>query len=256
MKTLILGDIHGRWSQADELYDAIVEKEGVPELLIQVGDFGFWPREPKLAVWDREFEHPCLWIDGNHEDFETLGRLNLENWGFDPYHTPFRLDRWKELLKRWTYIPRGTIINGVLFIGGARSIDQMHRRRGVDWFPEENISYLQQSMIFDNIEAYGADKIHTVITHDCPGAFDVKEACIYSKVEIIDGNRKFLQAVLEVVQPTHWYFGHYHKTMQKIDENTSCEWRCIDMTRPLTKGIDYVMTDLPFEEGTLREYLR
>jgi len=252
MKTLILGDIHGRWTSAGELYDRAVAEHGTPDLLIQLGDFGFWPRMDRHLVWGRKFDHPCMWIDGNHEDFWTLRGAHLPNWDFDPQtYEPKNLAMWQEMMSQWTYIPRGTIIDGHLFIGGARSIDAMHRVRGWDWFPEENINYRQQSDVFDNIASYGSENIHTVFTHDCPGSFDVKEACIYSKVEIVDSNRKFLQAVLEDARPDRWFFGHYHRKMWKTDLSSKCEWRCVDMSRDDDSPCDYVMVDLPFTQETL-----
>lgn len=246
MKTLILGDVHGRWAQADALYEDIVEHNGEPELLIQVGDFGFWPREPRIGVWEREFSHPCLWIDGNHEDFQTLKNIGEPDWGFTNYSKPIGLDKWYKVMESWTYMPRSSFLDGVLFIGGARSIDQLQRQRGWDWFPEENISYFNQQQVFDTIEAVGAENIHTIISHDCPGRFNVSKACTYTGVETIDGNRKFLQAILEQVRPQRWFFGHYHLKMSGVDISTGCQWRCIDMVRPPHKNRDFVILDLPF----------
>lgn len=254
MKTLILGDIHGRWAQADAFYEFLTEKYGTFDLAIQLGDFGFWPRVDRFSVWDRNFDHPCLWLDGNHEDHETLARLQEESWGFGKTQSPLNLEKWQNFLDRWEYQPRGTIRDGHLFVGGARSIDAFQRIRGVDWFLEENISYAQQRAIFEAVEDYGPENIHTVFSHDCPGAFDVKEACVYSKVEVIDGNRKFLQALLEYVKPEQWFFGHYHKPMTGTDSNTGCIWRCVDMIRPKCKlGWEYhdaVVMDLPFSANS------
>jgi len=256
MKTLILGDIHGSWASADIAYDMIVAQHGEPELLIQVGDFGFWPREPQLAVWDREFNHPCLWIDGNHEDFWTLNKRDEENWGFDPYHTPPGLDKWKGLLERWTYLPRGTILDGVLFIGGAKSIDKLYRTHGLDWFPEENISYPEMTQILEGIEAYGPENIHTIITHEAAEGFDVREACKLTGGKLfIDSNMRFLLEVLQQVKPERWFFGHYHMAMRGVDPDTGCEWRCIDMIRGPGYGVDFVMIDLPLTQESVEDHI-
>jgi len=41
---LILGDIHGAWEGANSVYDHAIRTKGVtPDLLIQVGDFGYFP---------------------------------------------------------------------------------------------------------------------------------------------------------------------------------------------------------------------
>src|SRR5690606_3602439 len=93
-------------------------------------------------------------------------------------------------------------------------------------------------------EAYGADNIHTVISHDAPASFDVSEACSYSGIEMIDGNRKFLEAILTLVQPERWFFGHYHKKMEGKVDKTS--WRCVDMVRDLPEN-DYVIFEVRVE---------
>lgn len=242
MKILIFGDIHGRFNAASAHYDAVMQTYKFDvDLFIQVGDFGFWPRDQTGFAWPRDFPHPCAFVDGNHEDHELLRLLDEENWGLEDFYKD-RLAPWKETLGTWDYKPRGTIENGILYIGGARSIDAMHRRRGVDWFPEENISYADQIRTFEAVDAYGPDNIHTVISHDCPGSFNVSEACRQTGIEIIDGNRKFLEALRHYVRPQRWYFGHYHKKMEGEVEGTS--WRCIDMIRHDGKN-DFVYVELP-----------
>lgn len=234
MKVLIFGDIHGQFNAASSHYDAVMQtyKYLDIDLLIQVGDYGFWPRTTSKP-WLRTFDHPCVFIDGNHEDHEVLQSedcVELCN------------PEWTKMFEAWEYMPRGAIFNGILFIGGARSIDAMHRIRGVDWFPEENISHSEEKYIFEAIDAYGPENIHTVVSHDCPGSFDVSEACSYTGVEIIDGNRKFLEAVRQYVRPERWYFGHYHKKMEDTVDNTY--WRCVDMIRH--NGLnDFVYVELP-----------
>ena len=148
-------------------------------------------------------------------------------------------------------MPRGSIVDGVLFIGGAKSIDKLYRTHGLDWFPEENISHPEMTQILEAIEAYGPENIHTVITHEAAEGFDVREACLLTGGKLfIDSNMKFLREVLHTVAPDRWFFGHYHKPMTGVDTNTGCEWRCIDMTRHPSEPFDYVLIDLPFtQEG-------
>lgn len=223
MNILIIGDVHGRYFEADSLYDVLQQAYKEPiDLVIQLGDFGYFPNFMPRNRWERDFPHPCWFIDGNHDDHLALRELGEDELVYG----------------QWEYIRRGTIREGILFIGGARSIDANERVRGVDWWPEENISYSEQEEILKRIEAYQkrseADPdqyppIHTVISHDAPGGIDVSEACTYTGRDIVDGNRKFLQHVLDVVRPERWYFGHYHKRMSGTYRE--CEWRCVDMIR-------------------------
>lgn len=234
MNALFFGDIHGSFGSADDHYQELMKKhEGEIDILISVGDFGFWPRDVTGYTWEREFDHRCVFVDGNHEDHEILLKLEEPNWGLDPYHSSV-FSSWRKMMEHWEYKRRGEIENGILFIGGARSIDRQYRLRGVDWFPEENISYADQERVFESIEEYGKENIHTVVSHDCPASFDVSEACVNTGKEIIDGNRKFLEHIRSYVRPNRWRFGHYHKRMSGVYEGT--QWRCLDMIRGKKSG--------------------
>lgn len=212
MDILLFGDVHGRYEEANKLYNAVLQAHKSVDLLIQVGDLGYFPNFHNSTRWVRSFDHPCLFIDGNHDDHRALRSLRPR----------------ERVYGQWEYMPRGTVRDGILFIGGARSIDANYRIRGVDWWPEENISYREQEAILDTLLRYEGE-IHTVISHDAPGGLDVSEACTYTGTDIVDGNRKFLQHVLDTVAPKRWYFGHYHKAMRGTYQG--CEWRCLDMIR-------------------------
>lgn len=235
MKVLFIGDIHGAWGDADDVMDAATSEHGNIDLVIQVGDMGFGM--PGVRPWARVpvEGQKWRWIDGNHENFDLLYKRDLPNFGYDPYHILWpRL--WKEFLSRWKYMPRGTVEDGILYIGGASSIDRMWRTPGLDWWDAENISYADAERTLDAIEAY-AGHIHTVISHDCPEAFIMEP--VLNGPEYSDGNRKFLDHIRTIVKPDRWYFGHYHATHSGTLDG--CEWRCINM---VPSG-DYVVVDLP-----------
>ena len=233
---LIFGDIHGKFDAADQHYLSLVQIYGVPDLFIQVGDFGFWPKSEQ--PWTRQFDHPCLFVDGNHENHWVLRTLDNDEWGLDGGPT----SGWEQTMDAWDYMPRGTIQDGILFVGGARSVNTRHAKRGLNWFPEENISHEEQRRIFENIDRYGPENIHTVISHDAPAAFNVSEGCTQTGQEIIDANRKILDAVRQQVRPKRWYFGHYHHRMEGVYKGTC--WRCIDMIRSGSQNNDYVYLTL------------
>jgi len=243
MKALIIGDIHARFEKAEAHYNSIMQVHtGLTlDILIIPGDFGFWPRARKNKPWTRKFPHKTVWVDGNHEDHEILLRLDEPNWGLESKNMP-NLEGWQECLEQWEYKSRGTIEDGILYIGGAKSVGPNTSMRGIDWFPEENISYMDQERVFNAIEEYGPENIHTVISHDCPGSFDVSVACTSTGIEIIDGNRKFLEAVKQYVRPSRWYFGHYHRSMSGNEDGTY--WRCVNKINGNGKD-DFVIVDLP-----------
>lgn len=158
-KVMALGDTHGdrgftrdaiRWAAANDV-----------DLIVQVGDFGFWPRlnngqkflndVGKLSV---ELHVPFYFIDGNHEDHDMLDTLQAED-GFCSYGKyPI------------TFIKRGTRWEwgGKTFgaFGGAYSIDRIQRIKfsyAYGWFPQE---VPDESVIPD------LGKVDVLFTHDAP----------------------------------------------------------------------------------------
>lgn len=205
MKYLVLGDIHAKFETAQRTLDKALEKHPDVDCILQVGDFGYWPHLFPKATWPGPFPCPTKFVDGNHEDHPALRSHEGPLWGV------------------WEYMSRGSIEDGILYIGGARSIDKHARTWGLDWFPEEDISYAECQRIYDAIDSYDGT-IHTVISHDCPTEFDVSLACSWEKDQM-DSNRKFLSSILEMVQPKRWFFGHYHIPMSGIVGD--CSWRCV-----------------------------
>ncbi|MDR0784207.1 MAG: metallophosphoesterase [Propionibacteriaceae bacterium] len=216
-RIMLVGDTHGnpRWTrtvinQASEL--------GV-DLLIQLGDFGYWPRfhdgrdylhavEKALAGRDLS-----MWfLDGNHEDHVRLrscdtppGRVAItDHIGYLPRGT-----RWQWGQTRW------------LALGGAVSVDQSWRTPGHDWFAEETITTDQQEAI---IAAGPAD---VVIAHDAPWGvpflvqqfrqdLSPESRGSWPAAALIeaDAYQQRLRTILEAVQPQTWFHAHYHVAYQ------------------------------------------
>ena len=205
----IVGDIHGRFGDLNQL----INSHPSINLILQCGDFGFWPRVPK-SVWDQpEIKNKkviVMWAPGNHEDWEAI-KLLKDN----------------EIQPNIFYMERGSITElpdkrKVLFIGGALSIDRDNRiQRSAEfgWFEEETISQR-------DIEELPDENIDIVISHTGPTnfkVFDYHEEYSYPK----DPSRLALDYVLEKYKPSLWYFGHMHKFQQGKDEKTGCHWTCL-----------------------------
>jgi Icc-related predicted phosphoesterase len=204
MKIVVAGDIHANW----EILKNMIDKES-PDIILQCGDFGFWPKFfywPNFIYKMNGLKTKIYWCDGNHECHWSLSLLFDNN----------------EVLKNVFYMKRGSTLTlpdgrNILFMGGANSIDKHIRTIGVDWFPEETISQR-------DIERLPESKIDIVISHTAPEEFDV--------VKVIDDNdpsRKALSYVLEKYQPSLWYFGHFHQ--YKTGKYNNCEWTCLDECR-------------------------
>lgn len=242
MNVLIMGDVHAAFGDAEEARQNLFGAYKQVDLFIQVGDFGFWPRLYPNREWSFDADCPCYFIDGNHEDHEILSKLNIPGWTMEKIP-----QGWIRTMNTWSYKPRGSIENGILYIGGASSINKEYLTPGLNWFPEENISWRQEKMILENIENYGPENIHTVISHDCPTAFVMEEACTYGDgLEIHDNNRKFLQKVLYRARPENWFFGHYHASLSGVheEEHFQTKWKCIDQIYG-PDDPDHVYIELP-----------
>lgn len=211
MSIIVAGDLHGDWGHMNDL----INKKN-PDVILQCGDFGYWPKlevsKPVLygnqKPWKLQGikckETQVLWCDGNHEDHWSL----KEN---DPNYDNV------------IYCPRGavrTLLDGrtVLFIGGADSIDKDQRTLGIDWFPEEVISYK------DYLEAIKYQgKVDIVISHTCPREFNM-DSQTYQK--ITDPSRAALSAILTHFRPDLWYFGHWHEN--KVGQYNNTRWESLD----------------------------
>ena len=215
MRVMVVGDIHRGFGEFNELLN-----KRKPEIVLQCGDFGYWPREPIENIYGHNRlkfrpERPApkvhtgtlvFWCDGNHEDHQELILRDTD-----------------ELWPNTWYMPRGSLLDlpdgrRVMFFGGASSVDRNTRTQGVDWFPEEVIRYSD----ITNIAYEGP--IDIVISHTCPQEFDVnpgrKEEGYYK-----DPSRQALSYILRHYSPRLWYFGHWHKYMTGYD--SGCRWTCL-----------------------------
>lgn len=181
-----IGDIH---SKADH-YKGILEmidRLNPLEQSIQVGDLGIWPEEDKFPRVDQRHK----FIRGNH-DYPEGCRLHPNYLG------------------EYGITELGDA--KLFYMGGAYSIDQKQRTPGIDWWRDEELSYLQ---IYDAIELFIREKPNIVVTHDAP-AWAVID--MFSRIYHIDldgaksATRTGLDIMFDNHKPDLWVFGHYHIT--------------------------------------------
>lgn len=180
----IVGDIHADWASLNHMIN-----RAKPEIILQVGDFGYWPDSYPLSNI-KLGNCEIYFADGNHEHHDRLDDIRKSN-NF-VVHPGI------------TYMPRGSIMylpNGskCLFIGGAVSIDQHMRKEFINWFRQETISEIDIQNLPD------VDDIDIVISHTAPLEFDMKESIVFP-----DPSRKALSYVLDRYRPKLWFSGHYH----------------------------------------------
>lgn len=168
----IIGDVHGKVLG----YEKIIRN---CDKSIQVGDFGF-QREHDWHVANIDpLRHKINF--GNHDDTRYLDYpYSMGNWSWDP-------------------------VSGIMTIRGADSIDRSRRKEGLDWFPNEQLSYTEMSDIIDTYILY---KPRILITHDCPQSLCTELFHIRDKTLTRSG----LQTMLDMHQPELWIFGHHHRS--------------------------------------------
>ena len=198
---LFVGDTH---ADASRLIPRInrAHDEGV-EYVVQVGDFGYWPRHPPLSGFVEQVSRVLVessmtlyFVRGNHEDQAELARLAAG--ATEPV----------ELAPRVCYVPDGTgfALYGVrlLGVGGAPSIDRRARTKGYDWWPAEVLS----RRAANSIGAVAArTEVDVVVAHDCPAETDLPGLLPWAAGE---RHRRRMSRVLRGVRPAWWISGHYH----------------------------------------------
>lgn len=192
-KTLFVGDIHGDTKALIRLTKYAMRLQKI-ERIIQVGDFSINPADYSFT-WP--FDIPLWFIPGNH----------------DHYHA---LSRGMNLAPNVRYIKRGEIVDGILFVGGAYSVDKDLRVTGVDWFPEEQMSYREYidgiDSLSKSLDARVTPEIKTMVCHDAPSV-------LYNDLGVTYDNESGniyaagLTWLVALVRPYLYIHGHHHKRM-------------------------------------------
>lgn len=210
-RALVAGDWHADQIWAPHVIARLPDllPDESPRIVLHAGDFGIWGGQHGTAYLDRvdksltRYDAHIYVVEGNHEDFHLLHALAGSS---DPRHAV-------QLRPTITWLPRGFrwTWHGRtwLALGGAVSVDRVARTPGVDWFPEEQITEAQTHRIMDDGPA------DVMLCHDAPAAVPLRlppppQWWDLRDLARSDRHRERLQAIVEVVQPTHLIHGHYH----------------------------------------------
>jgi hypothetical protein len=159
MRILIVGDLHCDTLAARAAIDHAAAVHA--DVILQLGDFGFWPRTEPGRKFLRKVEArlgqvgvDLWWVDGNHDDHKALAAR------------PVRADGRRRVSDHIWHLPRGHrwTWEGTVWVaaGGAVSVDQKWRTEGVSWFPEEALTDGDVNAIV------AGGKAQVLISHDAP----------------------------------------------------------------------------------------
>lgn len=188
MKIRFIGDIH------QKLLDYLQVIDGV-ENSVQVGDFGMGFGTKGAADFVDslidEIQGNHRYIRGNHDSPEECKRSS--HW-----------------------IKDGTIENDIMYIGGAWSIDQEWRTEGINWWYDEELSYIDLDAL---VGIYDFIRPKVMVTHTAP--IDIPEKEMGFRI-LGTGSRTelALQRMLDIHRPKIWVFGHWHRSFDKVIDGT------------------------------------
>lgn len=175
-----IGDVHAKFDRYLQLTSEVSES-------IQVGDFGAGFKDiPEMGETHR-------FIRGNHDNPEVC--RNHPNW-----------------------IADGSLIGDMFFIGGGRSIDQHLRTTGLDWWPDEELSYEE---LCEAANKYEEVKPRIMVSHEVPLS---AARYFFGKhtFKNIPGSltSKLLNVLFTIHQPEIWICGHWHQRKDEVIEGT------------------------------------
>ena len=217
MATFLKGDIHGNLFEVIEFINRF--ELGENDNIIILGDCGIaWRKDRKdldqnIKLWNESSNGVKLYfLDGNHENFNILNSLPIEN-------------NMGKIADNIYHLRRGEIYEfegkKILVCGGADSVDKYRRVENFTWWKEETIS--QETI--DNIPAGHYDY---VLTHCCPRSIFDNNRVYLSTLQFLDENKinhnseDMLEQLKDKITFDHWYFGHYH-----INRNLDNKFTCL-----------------------------
>lgn len=185
------------------------------DCLIVCGDFGLVWNGSKRELWWRKWlsgkTFTTLWIDGNHENFDSLRDFPVVGRFGGKVH---------EICPGIYHLMRGQVltIDGKRFfvMGGAASHDKECRKEHVSWWKEEMPSEKEMDAAVRALDANGWD-VDFVLTHCAPNGIRHMLAAGYGT----DALTGFLEHVRRNLRFKHWFFGHYHADVHLDEQFTA-----------------------------------
>ena len=200
----ITGDTHGNYPDFVRRMENAGAGRGDTALICV--DFGFiWPDEESREGLEKlkKLPYTVAWIDGNHEDFDTLYEYPTEDWCGGKVH---------RISDNIVHLMRGEcfIIEGRSFfcMGGAYSVDKARRCEHYSWWRQEQPDNEEYTHARKTLERLGY-KVDYVLTHTVPESFIHRLGLIPDRHDAqLTGYFEWLYRELDFRQ---WFAGHFHE---------------------------------------------
>ncbi len=224
---MFVGDTHGDIDCWHTL--AYIARDLDVEIIFQVGDFGFFPGKyiHKLSkILDNDLS--LFFIDGNHEDHDMLDSIvtssgtNILRQKNNVVIDVVAIKHNIIFCKRGAIVGLGGGVN-VMTMGGAYSIDKDWRLRAQRsrskkfWWAQEEITEVDLDRAINNLTLADTTTPTVLVCHDAPTGAPIDDlssldlpARIADEAEF---NRDRLLTLVERMQPTHIFHGHYHRRL-------------------------------------------
>lgn len=228
-KHVVRGDTHGEHGTFLHLKDEHLDELEKGDKLFVTGDFGFIPNtfsERKFLEYMAELPFTILFVDGNHENFDILNSLPVEEYCGGKVHI---LAKNSEGEPKVIHLMRGQVfeIDGkkIFTFGGGYSRDRWMRTERVSWWPQEMPTDEEKVEAINNLKKHN-NQVDYILTHTCPEKIMMLACFNYQEEKPLNN---FLQWIKDNVQYKHWYFGHLHKERDYLDNISCCMFRLRNM---------------------------
>ena len=224
----VTGDCHGDYRRFSTEIFPEQKQMSKEDYVIICGDFGYWKDTKEQRYWlDWLEEKPftTLWVDGNHENYDLLKEVGVEEWngGNVQYIRPsvihlmrgqvFEIDEMKFF--SFGGASSHDIDGGILEqsdpgfrLKRARLVKRRipHRINHVSWWTEELPSEEEMAVGRRNLEKHDW-KVDFIFTHCCATSTQVLVFGVQHKPDILTD---YLEEIRQKCEFKGWFFGHYH----------------------------------------------
>lgn len=247
-RALVLGDLHSDSAHLRLACEAALAHSC--DVIVQLGDFNYYPHlsevHPERQFLDEldtvldKYNLPCVFIDGNHENFDAL-------WGTHPI-TDDGFYALEKCSSRLYYAPRGLrwrwAHTTCLALGGAVSTDMTARQRWENgasrtlWWPQEALTEA------DLIRATTSEApVDVMFAHDAPAGITIPNAR-WADSPASAANRRAVQHVAARVRARRLYHGHYHYRYDTIMEHSTHRTTVHGLSCNGAQGRSWAVVDL------------